>query len=99
MDSSSGYPLYPIYRDSLTVNKNTYTLNALFRRTAVFGSFFINVHLGVGLRYKQTAQIGRLDPQDYFEGDHPTAWKYADRTSPKFTAAFPLGLSVGYRFF
>ncbi len=89
---------FPPYSDSLRINKATYTINLLLRRTHVFGHFFLSYHAGVGLRYRRVEQLGRQDENDLYAGNHPTVWQYADDPQPKITVALPVSLSVGYRF-
>ncbi len=87
------------YSDSISISKQTYSLNVKIGCQFHIKRFTLDVYGGLGLRYKDVTHYDRINPEDEMEMPrHPNFYYYKNLDGKQWTISIPLNVSIGYSF-
>lgn len=87
------------YPDSISISKQTYSMNCKIGYQFHIKRFTLDVYGGLGLRYKDVTHNDRIKPEDEMEMPrHPNFYYYKNQEGKYWTIIFPLNVSIGYSF-
>ena len=100
-DTTFIYPIerpkgFDAYDDFFTLDKQRIGLNLKFgAKFFVAKNFFIEPHIGLGLVYRNSKHIGRMNDNDDF---YDKVWSFQNKAGEMFIPNFPLNVKFGYKF-
>lgn len=86
------------YDDTIEVSNHNLSLNCKVGVQCRLGRFMVDFYGGLGLKYKQVVQTGRLHPNDYAFSRHPNIYKISASEMNGITVNVPLNFTVAYCF-
>jgi len=87
------------YSDTISIHKQTYSINLKFGFQKLFNRFTVDVYAGIGARYKDVIHHDRIDPKDPATNTrHPNFYYYRDEEGKNWRISIPLNVRLGYRF-